>query len=97
MAQETDNKLWSRDPEFNCLTYSFDHGTIWVERRPSYCNRGDWIAKLDVRNCHPHFNVSEQDLWPRYIFGDEKLVKGQIEEWLRRHDINPETGKISKQ
>ena len=51
---------------------------IYVERRPRYCDRGDW--KILVEG---HFNdVDEQDGFPRYFFGSEDEVKLQVERFV---------------
>lgn len=70
----------------------YDHGTyieikgtsceITLEKRPPYCDRGNWIAKLHAR--HPlSMDIDEQDGWPRYFF-DEQRAKLEIEAWLTK-------------
>lgn len=55
---------------------------ITLEPRPSYCDRGNWIAKL-----HPVGELAReidgQDMWPRYYF-DEQRAKLEIEAWLKK-------------
>lgn len=52
---------------------------IRVARRPSYCDRGDWIIYVDGRN-----DLDYCDGFPRYFFGSEEEVKQQMETWLCR-------------
>jgi hypothetical protein len=71
----------------------FDFGSILATRRPSYCNRGDYLVHLEwVPGQKYEFSVSEADFWPRYLFGETE-TKLQCEEWLRRHGVDPSTGK----
>jgi hypothetical protein len=48
----------------------------WIQRRPSYCDRGRYHAGLEV-------NVwrSEADPWPRYYF-DLARAKAEVEAYL---------------
>jgi hypothetical protein len=56
--------------------------TITLERRPTYCDRGNFLAKL-----HPAgplaLEIDGQDGWPRYYF-DEDRAKAECEAWLRK-------------
>jgi hypothetical protein len=55
--------------------------TICLERRPYYCNRGNYIAKIiEVRG---DFDLDGQSGWPRYYF-DEDRAKLEIEAWLEK-------------
>jgi hypothetical protein len=66
------------DQELAC-----DHGTIVLEPRPSYCDRGRFVAKVFPAHgpacaaCH----VDEADCWPRYYF-DEDRAKAEMEAWM---------------
>jgi len=55
---------------------------IILERRPGYCDRGNFIAKL-----FPHgaleLSIDEADGWPRYYF-DEERAKLEVEAWLKK-------------
>jgi hypothetical protein len=82
---------WRTD-EYGSLVLDFACGRVVATKRPDYCNRGDFLVHLDydpdpVRG----FAVSGADLWPRYLFGLHAM-KLQVEEWLRRHRIDPATG-----
>jgi hypothetical protein len=52
---------------------------IYVERRPHYCDRGDWIIYMDGRN-----DIDAADGFPRYFIGSDDEVKRQMEKWLSR-------------
>lgn len=59
---------------------------IILEPRPHYCDRGNFIAKIFLRDKTPTaeilaLNLDEQDGWPRYYF-DEARAKAEIEAWL---------------
>jgi len=53
---------------------------IWLQRRPVYCDRGDWLIFVE---CHGG-DLDAQDGFPRYFFGTEDEVKVQMETWLSR-------------
>ena len=54
--------------------------SITLEPRPSYCDRGAFLAKL--HNKPPLAReIDAADLWPRYYF-DEARAKLDIEAWL---------------
>jgi hypothetical protein len=64
---------------------------ITIEARPSYCDRGNYIAKL-----HPTGDLARQidkhAGWPRYYFELDR-AKLECEEWLinRRQALQPRT------
>ena len=53
---------------------------VTLEPRPSYCDRGRWVAKI-----FPHdkiaYWIDEADAWPRYYF-DLERAKLEIEAFL---------------
>ena len=53
---------------------------ITLEARPSYCDRGNWIAKLFPKDKLAR-EIDEQDGWPRYYF-DKERAKLEIMAWL---------------
>lgn len=95
--QREPNSRWQHEGR-GVFTFVFEFGKIWLDPRPSHCNRGDYLAHLDggVDPNHGGFHVSEKDFWPRYLFG-EKQAKLHAEEWLSRHGINLETGKFERE
>ena len=48
--------------------------TMWIERRPPYCDRGRW--KLDV-----DAPIDAQEGFPRYFF-DLERAKLEAQEWV---------------
>lgn len=57
---------------------------IYLEPRPPYCDRGNWLAKIDLRCTRPHaLNLDWCDGWPRYYFDFER-ARLEIEAWLEK-------------
>jgi hypothetical protein len=54
---------------------------IRIQRRPAYCDRGDWIIFVDGHN-----DLDEADGFPRYFIGSDEEVKHQMEQWLARRE-----------
>jgi len=75
MVSEWENQgtFWSIRGE-NC--------EITLETRPSYCDRGNYQAKL-----HPTgqlaVDIDSADCWPRYYF-DKGVAFSEVEAWLRK-------------
>jgi hypothetical protein len=44
---------------------------ITLEPRPSYCDRGNWVAKLFPKGKLAR-DIDDQDAWPRYFFDEER-------------------------
>jgi hypothetical protein len=64
-------------------TYISVRGTdclIVIERRPHYCDRGNYIAKLFPEG-RLLLEIDNQDGWPRYYF-DLERAKAECEAWL---------------
>lgn len=60
-----------------------EHYEITLEVRPTYCDRGRFLAKVFAfKSDISSFSLDHQDGWPRYYFS-EKNAKYEIEEWLR--------------
>lgn len=55
---------------------------ISLEKRPHYCDRGNYIAKL-FPNGSLATEIDEQDGWPRYYFSFERASQ-EIEAWLEK-------------
>lgn len=66
------------------------HCQICLEPRPTYCNRGQFLAKLDVFDEH-ELHIDWADGWSpgRYYF-DESRAKAEIEAWLRARNQLPD-------
>lgn len=54
---------------------------IIIQRRPHYCDRGDWQIYLES---HGKTSIDGADGFPRYFFGTEEEVKRQMETWVSR-------------
>lgn len=79
---------WTHHKEFDYWEVQGRRCSITLEKRPHYCDRGNFIAKI-----HPNpkatiadqgwilLGIDAQDGWPRYYF-DEGRAKAEIEAWL---------------
>lgn len=68
----TDDKTW---------TLIGKHCYIWMDERPPYCDRGRWLARLEVFDWRA-LHIDAADGWPRYYFDFER-AKAEIEAWMR--------------
>lgn len=59
--------------------------SIEIAARPAYCNRGDWIAKLEVGDLG--FSLDDADGWPRYYF-DLERAKAESRAWLQKRGLD---------
>lgn len=55
--------------------------TVYIEKRPPYCDRGRIVAKVEVHN-PVDFTVDWADGFPRYYF-NETFGKIEILTWLK--------------
>lgn len=55
---------------------------VSLEKRPHYCDRGNFIAKITARG-QLALDLDGADGWPRYYF-DEARAKLEIEDWLKK-------------
>lgn len=55
---------------------------ITIEKRPHYCDRGNWIAKIHAIGSF-HYSIDHQDGWPRYYFELDR-AKLECEAWLHK-------------
>lgn len=55
---------------------------VWVSERPAYCDRGAYLAHLEVTDPRA-LSVDGADLWPRYYF-DEGRMRAEVEAWMRK-------------
>jgi hypothetical protein len=53
---------------------------VTLEPRPSYCDRGNFIAKLFPRG-ELALEIDYSGLWPRYYFDPER-ARLEVEAWL---------------
>jgi hypothetical protein len=57
------------------------HYEIIAQRRPAYCDRGDWLIYMDGVN-----DIDSSDGFPRYFIGSDEEMKDQMEKWLMRRE-----------
>lgn len=57
---------------------------IWIDTRPAYRDRGNYLARLEVRDSLK-VHIDGADLWPRYYF-DLERAKLECEAWLRKRN-----------
>lgn len=55
---------------------------LTAQRRPSYCDRGDWQMLVDSRGAKSPLDGA--DGFPRYFFGNEVAVKQQFALWVAK-------------
>lgn len=72
---------WHWDPVFNTWNIRGKHCWIWMDARPAYCDRGRWLARLEISD-PVAIHIDGADGWPRYYFNLER-AKAEIEEWIR--------------
>lgn len=53
---------------------------IWIEPRPHYCDRGNYIAKIEPSGDLAR-DLDHSDGWPRYYF-DLGIAQREVEAWL---------------
>ena len=58
------------------------HCAIWIDIRPEYCDRGNFLAHLAVRD-RRKVHIDEADLWPRFYF-DLDRAKLECEAWMEK-------------
>lgn len=63
---------------------------IYLEPRPHYCDRGNFIAKVFATpGSRLQLDLDSQDGWPRYYF-DLDRAKAELEAWLvKRGQVKP--------
>lgn len=55
---------------------------IVIEKRHTYCDRGNWLAKIFPRD-QLMLDMDEQDGWPRYYM-DLDRAKLEIDDWMKK-------------
>lgn len=51
------------------------NGLITIEPRPSYCDRGRFIVKIFPDMDQQELFIDGQDMFPRYYFNDDCMIK----------------------
>jgi hypothetical protein len=64
---------------------------VVLEKRPPYCDRGNYLAKLFVRGALSR-EIDEADLWPRYYF-DHARAKAEVEAFILKRGWHVDAAK----
>lgn len=79
--------VWIKDKQYDYESIVFDEGTITLEPRPVYCDRGNWIAKLFPESGGDlALSIDHADMWPRYYF-DYESAKSEIMAWIMKRNL----------
>lgn len=62
---------------YNCLNLHIGKAHVWIQKRPTYCDRGHYCANV---NGIP--SIDGADSFPRY-FMDLERAKDEMSEWLQ--------------
>ena len=72
-------------PQF--LRTTFRQGEITIEARPSYCDRGNWVANVWPRNgSELARSLDEADGFPRYYFDRDRACL-EMQAWLQKRGL----------
>jgi hypothetical protein len=74
---------WRHDSEYNLEEIHGLDCFIWIEHRPTYCDRGNFLAKIQATGNTRRLNIDHQDGWPRYYM-DFDRAKAEVEDWLKK-------------
>ena len=73
----------------NYLAINGKHCVIYLDKRQSYCDRGNLIAYVQVVD-YEKLHIDDQDMWPRMYFNFERALC-EIHDWLqKRGELVPE-------
>lgn len=83
---------WTHNKEYDFEQIKGKSCQITLEKRPGYCDRGNFIAKIspldlemtmtpEMLHAWVRLGIDHSDGWPRYYF-DEGRAKAEIEAWL---------------
>ena len=75
---------WRTD-DYKCEVIDGLDCLVWIAARPSYCDRGNYLAHVDLKpgGDARRLNLDWQDGWPRYYM-DIARAKAEIEEWMKK-------------
>lgn len=71
--------------EDNCLCVVAKECKVWIEIRPPYCDRGNYVANISATGSLAR-DLDDADAWPRYYF-DLERAKLEIEAWLEKRRL----------
>ena len=66
---------WIQD-KWGCWIYRIEGASVFLEKRPPYCDRGHWVGKVQGI---PYIDAA--DAFPRYYMDFER-AKLELAEWL---------------
>lgn len=70
-----ENAVWTED-EYGCLNFRHQNVHAFIQKRPSYCDRGHWSFNADGV---PFLDGA--DSFPRYFMGLDCAIR-EATEWL---------------
>jgi hypothetical protein len=72
---DTKQPEWELDSD-RCWNLRVGHVHVWLQPRPTYCDRGHWIG-----NVMGIATIDSADAFPRYYMSLER-AKAEMAEWL---------------
>jgi hypothetical protein len=76
---------WTELPDYpGCLCIAGLECTIWLQKRPGWCDRGRWSATLDAWG-RIGVTIDHQDAWPRYYM-NLTTAKFELFEWIMHRE-----------
>ncbi len=63
----------------------FSDGDFSIEKRPPYCDRGNFIVKIFVNSNQVRLYIDQSDMFPRYYFGFDNMIS-ELEQWLEKNN-----------
>jgi hypothetical protein len=76
---------WTAPPDYpGCLCIAGQQCTIWLQKRPGWCDRGRWSATLDAWG-RLGSTIDQQDAWPRYYM-NLSFAKSECLEWIMHRE-----------
>lgn len=86
IERELKPSKWIYDEQYDIWLIDGKHCSIWLEERPKYCDRGNFLAHLERTTTDPRkLHVDEADCWPRYYFIFEN-ARSEVEAWLKKRN-----------
>lgn len=74
---------WTFDSTDQTWTLQGRDCHVWMQRRPHYCDRGQWLAHVEVTGDHLAVGLDSADGWPRYYFV-LSCALSECEAWMTR-------------
>lgn len=64
--------------------YKLKNGSLCIEKRPSHCDRGNYWVKIFVDSGQYDLFIDDADMFPRYYFELDCLVK-EMNAWIKKN------------